>query len=342
MPEPEKNIEGLEENQGAVQAPSLLYNTKEGPTEDTPADDLPDDEIAADESPVETAEAEEPEAKAEGELTEGDKPEDTSEGENISSLQELVDHYEFDWEWFKGLKLPVKIDNETSEVTFSELVKSFKNAGAADNLLKEAKATKQAHNQELAKQAETLESQFAVASKLIQSAEALIDSDTQSIDWARLREDDPAEYSARKAELAERRQSIDQMKAEAEKEFQQASFEQMEQQSKELAEYVEDQYKKLLDVLPEWKDEEVSAKEKQELAKFLQSIGFSEDEIAKAYDHRLVMMARKAMLYDEGQSKVAVAKKKVRKAPKTMKSGPKTEKKKPRPTDAATILYGQN
>ena len=47
----------------------------------------------------------------------------------------------------------------------------------------------------------------------------------------------------------------------------------------------------------------------------------SPEEVARASDHRLVIMARKAMLFDRQKSKAEPAKKKLLTVPKTLKPG---------------------
>jgi hypothetical protein len=73
--------------------------------------------------------------------------------------------------------------------------------------------------------------------------------------------------------------------------------------------------------VPEWKDAEVAKKEKQEIAAFLLDQGFTKEDLAAASDHRMILMARKAMLFDKGQDKTAIAQKKVLTIPKVLKAG---------------------
>lgn len=77
----------------------------------------------------------------------------------------------------------------------------------------------------------------------------------------------------------------------------------------------------LLQKLPRWNDEKIRSSETQEVIKHAKKIGYTDDEIANAADHRAIVT-----LYDswrmakQDESKVE-AKKKVRKAPRMAKAG---------------------
>ena len=53
----------------------------------------------------------------------------------------------------------------------------------------------------------------------------------------------------------------------------------------------------------------------------MKSQGFSEQDALGLIDHRAILIARKAMLYDESQVKTKAMKKKLVKVPKILKSG---------------------
>ena len=83
---------------------------------------------------------------------------------------------------------------------------------------------------------------------------------------------------------------------------------------------------RLLERIPEWRDEEVATREKQQVIQYAQRIGFTEQELQTASDSRAIETLRKAYLYDELMAKKPAAQKKVRKAPKVTKSGKPTPK----------------
>jgi hypothetical protein len=291
-------------------------------------------------------EAEKPEAAPEPESevetvpeAEADNEEDGG-GEVIASSADLLKHLEADPEWFDALKVPVKVDGKQSEVTIRDLVKNYQIGAAAEHRLEEAKAKAASVASEIAARKQELENQFAVAAALIKKAEEEIDRDVAGINWAQLREEDPANYAARKADIEERRRNVDKLKSDAIAAWQQQSKQAQEESARLLAEKLAEEHEALLAAIPAWKDEATRKNEKAALAKYLmENYRFSQEDIASAVDHRLVVLAHKARLYDESQSKIDTAKKRVSKVPKVLKtaSAPETA---PVKRDPVAILYG--
>ena len=58
------------------------------------------------------------------------------------------------------------------------------------------------------------------------------------------------------------------------------------------------EHQTLLNKLPEWQDEGVRTKETEQLKQYLQNQGYAEQEVGSLIDHRAVLIARKAMAYD--------------------------------------------
>lgn len=283
--------------------------------------ETPHEEASADiEAEAETDEHETPEPET-PEVGEEREEQDGDDGESIKSFQELVETQNFDWDWFKTLSTPVNVDGETVDVSFSDLVKSYRSEEGAKQRVEQATAEAQALTQEVTQQREQLEGQLVVAAELIGAVENQLDSEAGSIDWKRLREDDPAEYAAKKDEIRERRQQLDAMKAKARETYRSATAEQQAKAKKQQAEYLAEQRGVLLEALPDWRDAEKAKVERESLVTYLRGSGFDEQDIRNAADARLVILARKAMLYDEGKAKVNAAKKRVAKVPKTLKPG---------------------
>ena len=94
------------------------------------------------------------------------------------------------------------------------------------------------------------------------------------------------------------------------------------QAKRERQELAEAGHRALLEALPEWNDPGKYAAESAAVARFLTQHGYADDDLNNLYDHRAVLIARKAMLYDQQQ---AVATKKVppqsKEPPKPVKAG---------------------
>jgi hypothetical protein len=286
----------------------------EPPKEPEPKpDDTQDGEVPIEEpteGEQETAEPEEGKAPA---------PADTGETP-IATVSELVEHLEADPEWFKSLKVPVTVDGTPTEATIKDLVDSYQIKGAAEHRLETAKQFAQKESEAWAAKQQQLESQINVAAELIKSAEATLDRDVKAID-PQLRDTDPAEWAARVAEFNQRRGFIEKMKQDTVANYQanaQARAQEFEVQKQQ---YLQQQSGVLLEKLPEWRDPKCAEAEKAKLTNYLFHQGFAQQELANLIDHRQVLLARKAMLYDESRGQVDTAKKKVAKVPKVMKPG---------------------
>lgn len=73
----------------------------------------------------------------------------------------------------------------------------------------------------------------------------------------------------------------------------------VQEQAREIAEYEREQRTILANKLPQWKDPKRAASEAREIEATLRSAGYKDDELNQLVDHRAVMIARKAMLYDK-------------------------------------------
>lgn len=239
----------------------------------------------------------------------------------VTSLYELAEKFELDAEWLDTLELPVKINGAEGKAKLADLKKSYQIEQAAVQRLEEAKAKARAETQAITERRNQLEAQFTVAANVITEAEKLLGKDFSSIDWNKLRETDPAEFSAKKTELAERQAHINSLKQNAIAAYQQSAQKQAEEQRAIHQQFLQEQQTLLMTKLPEWKDAKVASAEKQQIAQYLVDQGFTNEDIASASDHRMILLARKAMLFDKGQDKAEVVKKKVLTIPKVMKPG---------------------
>lgn len=139
----------------------------------------------------------------------------------------------------------------------------------------------------------------------------------QQIDWQRLIDENPQEY-LKQTHLAQSRQAqLQQVYAEQQK---LAAITQAEAQQRHVS-FLQQQQEELLAKLPDWRDEAKAKAEKTALREYLLSQGYKEQDVAAVADHKAVLMARKAMLYDQMISKANAAAKKVASVPRIEKPG---------------------
>jgi hypothetical protein len=271
---------------------------------------------------TETEEGAEEETKEETTETEGPEYE-------LSDIAELLglDETQLDVNDDGKVVIVSKVDGETKPLAIKHMLDNAQMNEAADKRLEQAKAKAQSQTQEFEQRQEQLQRQFVQAAKLIETAETLLDKDAKSVNMAKLREDDPAEYSAKMAETQERRREIDRMKQEAVEAYNQ-SVSSASPTPEQIADAQKVQREQLLERVPEWKDQSVFKEQATKIPAYLSRIGFANEEVEAIVgsnrfvgDSRLVDLARRAMLRDDGQAKTAAAKKKVVKVPKITKPG---------------------
>jgi hypothetical protein len=305
---------GTGESLSKGQAVDLLLNTN-APEE---ASGDAQEPVAEVEEAIEVEETEatsedEFEAEDAQELSEADEDYDDEEYDvDVSEIEEVEDEIEY---------YTVKIDGEEKNVTADELVKSYQLEQAAQKRMQEAAEIRKNSEVEVAALAQQRE-QYAQA---LQSLEAQLSSAEEKPQeyWDNLYSEDPMEYMRQREAYRDRKEATEKIKAEQVRVQEERQQEFVQQHQAHLAKEQE----KLLEALPDWKDPDVAAKEKQAIISYAQrNLGFSEAELAATSDSRAVLALRKAYLYDELMAKKPVAEKKVKKAPKVTKSGKPTTK----------------
>src|SRR5262245_550786 len=186
-------------------AREVFGNEYKGPVEETAPTEEP--------KPVDTEADEEiplPEEPESEELEGETAPEETGETP-IATLSELAEHFELDPDYVKTLKVPVNVDGTPTEATISDLIKSYQITEAAEHRLSDAKMVAQKESENWAAKHAALDAQFQTLAELIKHEEAVLEQDVKAID-PKLRDEDPAEWSARIQEFNQRRANIAQVK----------------------------------------------------------------------------------------------------------------------------------
>jgi len=306
---------GTGESLSKGQAVDLLLNTN-APEEASGDAQEPVAEVE------EAVEVEETEATSEDEFevedaqelseADGDYEDDEEYDVDVSEIEEVEDETEY---------YTVKIDGEEKNVTADELVKSYQLEQAAQKRMQEAAEIRKNSEAEVAALAQQRE-QYAQA---LQSLEGHLSSTEEQPKeyWDNLYSEDPMEYMRQREAYRDRKEAMEKVKAEQER----VQEERQQELVVQHQEYLAKEQEKLLEALPDWKDPDVAAKEKQQIVSYAQRVlGFSEQEVSNIADSRGVLAIRKAYLYDELMAKKPVAEKKVKKAPKVTKSGKPTTK----------------
>lgn len=204
----------------------------------------------------------------------------------------------------------VKIDGKEVEVSLDELKNGYQRQ--SDYTRKTMEAAEQRKTADAATQQANQERQqyHSQLERMAAQLEGVLEQQSQ-IDWNALIESDPVEY-LKQQQLFQQRQALYQQNTqERQKLAQQFQHEQAQAHQSYLAQ----QQDNLLAKLPDWKDDAKAAAEKTAISKFLQEQGFEAEDISSIADHRHVLVARKAMLYDQLMAKANVQARKVQEAP---------------------------
>ena len=277
----------------------------------------------------EVVEPEKPEGEENVEdVEEAPEVEEVEQSYEISHIAQLlgVDESQLDVSDEGKIVLAGKVDGESVKTSAADLLSNHQMYTAADKRLADAKEKASKIAEEVSAKAEQVNHQYVAAGEIINQAEALLNKDYEKIDWDELKTLDPAEYSAKKIEYSERREEINKMRQEAVTNYEQVKAQQEQEAQAQFQEYLVEEQKALLTKLPECANEAKATEEKSQIADYLLREGFSEGDIGNASDHRLIVMDRKAMLYDQGKANTNAKEKKIVKIPKVMKPGaPKSQ-----------------
>jgi hypothetical protein len=261
-------------------------------------------------APTEASEVEqEPTAEAvEAEATEVEEVEVEAVEDQAETEADEIEEYETEEE-AEVEYYTVKVDGEEMDVSADDLVKSFQLERTAQKRLSEAaeqrkslEADRTVLEQEREKYAQGLAQLQAQLSQAGQEP-------TQEY-WDKLYEEDPLEFVKQRENQRDREKAMQVLQQE---------------QMQLIQQRVSEEKSKLVERIPEWRDDEVATREKAGLINFAQRVGFTSDELSQVVDSRLVDVLRRAYLYDQLQQEKPVARKKVAKAPKMVRGGkPKT------------------
>lgn len=204
----------------------------------------------------------------------------------------------------------VKIDGKEVEVSLDELKNGYQRQSDYTKKTMEAAEQRKTADAETQKAQQERQAYNSQLQRMAAQLEGVLEQQSQ-IDWNALLESDPVEY-LKQQHLFQQRQALYQQNTQ---ERQQLAQQFQNEQAQAHQSYLAQQQDDLLAKLPDWKDDAKAAAEKAAISKFLQAQGFGDEDISSIADHRHVIIARKAMLYDQVMANAKVQAKKVQEAP---------------------------
>lgn len=260
---------------------------------DTPANSKEESE-GVEQEPVE---AKAQEAEPEEEVTEEEQEDDETEEEEQPRYK-------------------VKAAGEEKEVTLDELVKGYQLGADYTKKTTEVAEQRKANDAERAAIEEAKYARDTYAQRL-QAIEQFITSQTPQEDLSYLKENDPIGYAVKVAELSEKKDQLNAIRAE---QYRIGQIQQSEQ-AQAMQQRVAEEAQKLTAILPEFSDPTKGETVRKEIRNYGKTLGFTDEELSNVYDSRHVVTLHKAMMYDKLQKSKPAITKKVSEAPKMLKAG---------------------
>ena len=212
----------------------------------------------------------------------------------------------------------VKVGKDELDVPLDELLKGYSRTADYTRKTQEIAETRKMVEADRAKIEEAAKLRDTYAQRL-SVIEQMLNQDSGE-DLATLKETDPIGYAVRVAEQSEREKQLAAVRAEQQRLAQQ----QQAEQSERLKAHLAAESQKLSEAIPEFADPVKGSAVKADIRKYAQGLGFSDQELAQAYDSRAITALYKAMQYDKLVSNKGEATKKVSQAPRMLKPGTST------------------
>lgn len=213
-----------------------------------------------------------------------------------------------------------KINGETQKVNFQELLKGYQTEKAVTQKAQALAEQRKQFEQQAAQATQVYNDKISRASEALQIIEKNLVNGFEGVDWDQLRRDDPAEWAAKRQEMAQQYQKINSTRGQIQQEQERLAQEQQAQHEQLNQAKLAEEAERLLAANPTWQDPDIKKQELSGLRDFLTSdYGFSNDDLQYVTDHRLVSLIQDAHRYR--QMKKQAAPKVSKKIPKYVKPG---------------------
>ena len=197
-----------------------------------------------------------------------------------------------------NLFVNTKINGEIEKVKFSDLVKGYQTEKAVTQ--KSQKFAEERRQWE--EQAQAAQQQYVGKLQNADSALKIIENQLlgsfDNIDWDKLRQDYPAEWAAKRQEMAQQYRQVQTAQQRIQAQQQQMAYQQQAEHEQQRHVHQQQEAEKMLAANPEWQDPDIKNRELAKIRGFLTtSYGFNESDLQYVTDHRLVNLIKDAFAY---------------------------------------------
>lgn len=237
----------------------------------------------------------------------------------------------------------VKVDGKTVKLPVRELVAGYQRQAdyqtKTQALAERRRGLDKAHSD----MAEFYKNRVQVTAGVVGRVYQLLIGDINGADMQRLRAEDPQEWAYQRQVMQERADKVKGVLAQVQQELERHVKDHGESLKRQAAQAIPTEMEAVARFIGDWAGEG-----RNRLGKYLLGAGFTEDELAGTYDHRMLIVAEKARRWDVLQSAKAKAGKKKRQVqpPKTApskggsigrKAGPKQQSRTAYNSDRAKL-----
>lgn len=247
----------------------------------------------------------------ETELNTDEGTESADESEEAESEDEPEESEYIDTTSLTDKKVKVKVNGVEEEITLKEVLEGYsKGRDYTRKTMELAEQRRQYENQvQAVRQQEAQLGQYVDVMLNLAAADPILAKLNNQGYWQDLKSKDPTKYVIELQEAQEHQRK-----------YQMLSQRQQEMQARQWQEVRQQNVQKLPEYIPEWRDEKTYEAERVDVAKFLLTTGYSQQEVDTAIDARAIKIARDAMMYQKMLKASKTAD--VKKRPATIKSVP--------------------
>ena len=267
----------------------------------TPENELPREEAPPEANYSEAAQASSQEAPEAQEAPEEESPDEMT----IEEWNQLAEYLEADPSDLYALKVNLDTPEGPKQATIEQLKDAYKEQEKIRVEAAKVEAARSQIQQQWTQAAQALQAKEHEAAALLQHVEQQFFQEMAQVNWDWLRHNNPAEFAALRMQYQERQTQLANLRADAAIRYENAQREQAQVQVAQERELLRQEADLLYRAIPEWRDQQVAAREKAEIAQFLLSRGYSPQYVAGIKAHREVLLARDAMRLARTQATVA-------------------------------------
>ena len=247
------------------------------------------------------------------------------EEQRIADLNDLAAHIGVDVAELYNIEIPYTKNGEKRTFSLGDIKDRYQALEEATEAGVKAQKQLAAAQEAEQKFVKLAQEQAVVSTYQINEVEKAIIGQFQQVDWNGLRISNPGEFLRQQQNLQQSQEYLARIKHEAKNHFEQMRAQYSAHMEAKQQETTMREHQILMAAIPEWHNKEVEKADKEAIINYMFEEGYSPNELNLVYDHRAIMLARKAMLYDKSKKTgEAAVKKVITLAKRTLQPGGRT------------------